>query len=264
LKILAVGDIVGENGLKKACEVIPKLKNDENINFVIINGENVAGGMGITENHFKKMIQIGADVVTMGNHTWGKKDIFHFIDHEKIIRPANYPKGVVGKGYNIYTCGTKKIGVVNLLGRTDMNVLTENPFLVIDEIIKNIKDKTDIIIVDFHAEATAEKIAMGYYLDGKVQIVYGTHTHVQTADERILEKGTGYISDIGMTGPINSVIGMEIKASLKRFLTTLPEKYKLADGECIFNGCIFDINDENNRVEKITKIKLWNMSKNGK
>lgn len=256
MRILAVGDIVGENGLKKACEVIPSLKEKEKIDFMMINGENVAGGMGITEPLFKKMLQIGADVVTMGNHTWGKKDIFRFIDHEKLIRPANYPKGVVGKGYAIYSCAGKKIGVINLLGRTDMNVLTENPFLIVDEIVNRIKEQTDIIILDFHAEATAEKIAMGYYLDGRVQIVYGTHTHVQTADETILPKGTAYISDIGMTGPVNSVIGMDIKASLKRFLTTLPERYKLAEGECMLNGCIFDINDEKNQVEKITRIKL--------
>ena len=256
MRILAVGDIVGENGLKKACEVLPRIREDENIDFMIINGENVAGGMGITEPLFKKMLQIGADVVTMGNHTWGKKDIFRFIDHEQLIRPANYPKGVVGKGYHIYSCQGKKIGVINLLGRTDMNVLTENPFLVADELIGKMKEKADIIVVDFHAEATAEKIAMGYYLDGKAQIVYGTHTHVATADETILPKGTGYISDIGMTGPINSVIGMEIKASLKRFLTTLPEKYKLAEGKCMLNGCIFDIDDEKNQVTNITRIKV--------
>ena len=256
MNILAVGDIVGENGLKKACEILPKLKEKYKIDFTIINGENVAGGMGITESLFKKMISVaGADAVTMGNHTWGKKDIFKFINDEKLIRPANYPEGVVGKGYNIYKSGDKRIAIINLLGRTDMNVLTENPFLIVDKIINNIKDKCDIIIVDFHAEATAEKIAMGYHLDGKVQIVYGTHTHVQTADEQILSKGTAYISDIGMTGPKQSVIGMDIKASLKRFITTLPEKYKLAEGECMFNACLFEINDEKNRATKITRIK---------
>lgn len=255
MKILAVGDIVGESGLKKASEIIPKLKEENNIDFIIINGENAAGGMGITENLFKKMINVGADVVTMGNHTWGKRDIFKFIDDEKLIRPANYPKGVVGKGYNIYKCNNKKIGVINLLGRTDMNVLTENPFIIADEIINKLKHEVDIIIVDFHAEATAEKIAMGHYLDGRAQIIYGTHTHVQTADETILPRGTAYISDIGMTGPINSVIGMEIKASLKRFITTIPERYKIAEGNCLFNACIFEVNDENNRATNITRIK---------
>ncbi len=228
MKILALGDIVGENGLKKAKEVIPSLKKEKNIDFIIVNGENVAGGMGITENLYKEILQMGADVVTMGNHTWGKKDIFNFIDDAQLIRPANYPKGVVGKGYTIRECKGKKIAVINLIGRTDMNVLSENPFIKINEILEEINKKADIIIVDFHAEATAEKIAMGYYLDGRVNIVFGTHTHVQTADEQILEKGTAYITDIGMTGPKKSVIGMDVNVSIKRFETTLPEKYKLA------------------------------------
>jgi metallophosphoesterase (TIGR00282 family) len=252
MKILAVGDIVGESGLKKAKEVLPDLIKRECIDFVIMNGENAAGGMGITEKLYKEMLLIGANVVTMGNHTWGKKEIFNFIDSPNLIRPANYPKGVVGKGYAIFECKGKKIAVINLIGRTDMNVLSENPFVKVSSLLEEIS--ADIIVVDFHAEATAEKIAMGYYLDGKVDIVFGTHTHVVTADEEILPKGTAYITDIGMTGPKHSVIGMDIKASIKRFETTLPEKYKLAEGECIFNGCIFDINDETCRTNKITRI----------
>lgn len=212
--------------------------------------------MGITKKHFDEILKAGTDVVTMGNHTWGKKDIFNFINHEKLIRPANYPKGVVGKGFCIYTCKNKKIAVINLLGRTDMNILTENPFLLADELVEKLKKEVDIIIVDFHAEATAEKIAMGYFLDGKASVVYGTHTHVLTADETILPRGTAYITDIGMTGPINSVIGMDIKASLKRFLTTLPEKYKLAEGECSLNGCMFVINEEDCRIKEIRRINI--------
>lgn len=256
MKILAVGDIVGENGVKKLKEVLPKIRQEEKIDFCIVNGENSAGGMGITTKIFQDMMSLNVDVITMGNHTWGKKDIFTFIDHPKLIRPANYSKGVVGKGVGIYECKKKKIAVVNLIGRTDMNVLSENPFLVIEDIVEKIKDTVDIIIVDFHAEATAEKIAMGYFLDGKVTAIYGTHTHVQTADERLLNNGTAYITDIGMTGPKVSVIGMDVEASIKRFVTSLPERYKLADGECIFNGCIFEVNDENCRVEKITRINL--------
>lgn len=256
MKILAVGDIVGENGVKKLKEILPKLKKDELIDFCIVNGENSAGGMGIKTKIFQDMMDLNIDVITMGNHTWGKKDIFSFIDHPKIIRPANYSKGVVGKGYGIYQCKGKKIAVINLIGRTDMNVLSENPFLIVEDIVNKIKEVVDIIIVDFHAEATAEKIAMGYFLDGKVTVIYGTHTHVQTADERILNNGTAYISDIGMTGPKESVIGMDIEASIKRFVTSLPERYKLAEGNCKFNGCIFEINDKNCKVEKITRIKL--------
>ena len=186
----------------------------------------------------------------MGNHTWGKKDIFSFIDHPKLIRPANYSKGVVGKGYGIYKCKDKKIAVIDLIGRTDMNVLSDNPFTIAQEIIEKIKNECDMIFVEFHAEATAEKIAMGNFLDGKITAIYGTHTHVQTADEQIFNKGTAYITDIGMTGPIDSVIGMDKEASIKRFVTSLPERYKLADGKCMLNGCIFEVDDEKCRVNK--------------
>lgn len=254
MKILAVGDIVGENGVKKLKEMLPKIRQEENIDFCIVNGENSAGGMGITTKIFNDMINLKIDVITMGNHTWGKKDIFSFIDNPKIIRPANYSKGVVGKGFGIYNCKDKKIAVINLIGRTDMNVLSENPFLVAKDLVANLKKQADIIIIDFHAEATAEKIAMGYYLDGEITILYGTHTHVQTADEKILQNGTAYITDIGMTGPYKSVIGMDLDASIKRFVTSLPERYKLAEGNCMFNACIFDINDETCRVQKITRI----------
>lgn len=159
-----------------------------------------------------------------------------------------------GKGYGIYEQNGKKIAVINLIGRTDMNVLSENPFIIVSDILKEIENKADIIIVDFHAEATAEKIAMGYFLDGKVNVIFGTHTHVQTADEKILDKGTAYITDIGMTGPEKSVIGMDISASIKRFETTLPERYKLAEGKNMLNGCIFEINDRTNQIEKVIRV----------
>ena len=281
MKILAVGDLVGESGVKKLKEELPKIKQQENIDFIIVNAENAAGGMGITTKIYNELTDLGVDVITMGNHTWGKKDIFSFIDNDNIIRPANYSKKVPGHGYGIYTCKSetnmgalknwaqntnpehsnrekkhqaKRICVVNLIGRTDMNVQSENPFLKMQEIIEEVKGKADIIILDFHAEATAEKIAMAYYLDGKVTAIFGTHTHVQTADEQILENGTAFITDIGMTGPKKSVIGMDVGVSIKRFETTLPEKYKLAEGNCILNGCIFEINDETCRVNKITRI----------
>ena len=256
MKILAVGDIVGLNGLNKLKEILPNLKQREKIDFVIVNGENVAGGMGITQKDFKQIVFAGADVVTLGNHTWSKKDVFNIIDDEKLLRPANYPKDVVGKGYNIYKYKNKKVAVINLIGRTNMGVLSENPFLEADAIIEKIKDKADFIIIDFHAEATAEKIAFANYVDGKVNIVFGTHTHVQTSDEFVLPNGTAYITDIGMTGPINSVIGMDKKASIKRFVTTLPEKYKIAEGESKFNSCLFELDDETGRIEKISRINM--------
>lgn len=254
MKILAVGDIVGESGVRRLKELLPKIKREENIDFVITNGENSAGGMGITERNFKDILDAGTNVVTMGNHTWGKKDIFKFIDNEQLLRPANYPKGVVGKGVGIYECKGKKIAVMNFIGRVDINILSENPFIMAKEMVEEIRNKVDIIIIDFHAEATAEKIAIARYLDGKITALFGTHTHVQTADEQILPQGTAYITDIGMTGPKNSVIGMDVEASIKRFETTLPEKYKLAEGECILNGVIFNVDDVTNKVTDIKRI----------
>lgn len=256
MKILAVGDIVGESGVRKLKENLPKIKKEKNIDFVITNGENSAGGMGITEKNFKEILSAGTDVVTMGNHTWGKKDIFNFIDEPQLLRPGNYPKGVVGKGYGIYGCNGKRIAVMNLMGRVDINILTENPFIIAKETVEELQEKADIIALDFHAEATAEKIAMARYLDGKITLIFGTHTHVQTSDEQILPKGTAYITDLGMTGPKNSVIGMDINASIKRFETALPEKYKLADGECILNAVVFTIDDETNKVTEIERIYL--------
>lgn len=257
MNILIIGDIVGEIGVKKAKDTISKISKEQKIDFVIANAENSAEGMGITANIYKDLISNGVNVITMGNHTWGKKEIFNIIDNKEIIRPANYPEGVCGRGYDIYECNGKRIAVINLIGRVDMNVLSENPFLTVEKIVEEIEEKTDIIIVDFHAEATAEKIAMGYFLDGKVTCVYGTHTHVQTADETILENGTAYITDIGMTGPKKSVIGMDVDVSIKRFVTSLPERYKISsDKRAICNGCLIKINDDNCRVLEINRINM--------
>ena len=257
MNILILGDIIGEISVKRVKEILPNMIKENNIDFVIANGENSAGGRGITSKIYKDLVLAGVDVITMGNHTWGKKDIFNIIDNKNLLRPANYPKGVVGNGYGIYECLGKRIAVINLIGRASMNVLSENPFLIADDIVNKIKDRTDAIIVDFHAEATAEKIAMGYYLDGKVTCVFGTHTHVATADETILDNGTAYITDIGMTGPKKSVIGMEVEASIKRFVTTLPEKYRVSeDKEIVCNGCILKLNSESCRVEKLSRIKI--------
>ena len=196
------------------------------------------------------------DAITMGNHTWGKKDIFELIDDPILIRPANYSKGVMGKGYSIFKKGEKQIAVMNLIGRTDMGVQSDNPFTIAEDIIDKIKKEVDYIIVDFHAEATAEKIAMKYFLDGKVTAIFGTHTHVQTADEQITDKGTAYITDVGMTGSVKSVIGMDIEVALKRFLTSIPERYKLAEGSQMINGCVIEINDENCRASNIYRIQV--------
>lgn len=256
MRILAVGDLVGESGVRTLKEVLPKLRQEAKIDFVIVNAENSAGGMGITTAIFNDLKRLNVNAITMGNHTWGKKDIFTFIDDELINRPANYSRGVVGKGYHIYNRNGKNICVINLIGRTDMGVQSDNPFSKMEDILNEVKGKADIIIVDFHAEATAEKIAMKHFLDGKVTAIFGTHTHVQTADEEVTEKGTAYITDIGMTGPKNSVIGMDVDASVKRFVTSLPERYKLAEGSCILNGCIIEVNDENCRAISVERINI--------
>lgn len=257
MRILVIGDVIGNIGVKKIKEVIPNFKKENHIDFIIVNAENSAEGMGITAKIFEELKKSGVNVMTMGNHTWGKREIFNIIDEPELIRPANYAEKVPGKGVAIYQCKDKNIAVINLIGRVDMNVLSENPFTMVEKIVEEIKEQADIIIIDFHAEATAEKIAMGYFLDGKVTCIYGTHTHVATADEKILPKGTAYITDIGMTGPEYSVIGMDVEASLKRFVTTLPERYKVSDDKkANMQGIILDIDDENCRMNKIQRIKL--------
>ena len=256
MRILAVGDLVGNAGLKKLEIEYKEVKEREGIDFVIVNGENVADGMGITEKDFRRLLDLNVDCVTMGNHTWAKRDIFSFIDNPKLIRPANYSENNPGRGYQIFECKNKKIAVINLIGRVSMNVLSENPFTVAEVIIEKIRNIVDIIVIDFHAEATAEKLALAYFLDGKVEVIFGTHTHVQTADEQILKNGTAYITDIGMTGPKESIIGMNKEASIKRFLTSLPERYKIADSEAKLSGCIFEINEETCRITNIKRITL--------
>jgi len=254
MNILAVGDIVGRTGVDKLKSDLPKIISENNIDFVIVNGENAADGMGLTEKMYKEILAAGADIVTMGNHTWAKKDIFNFINDEKIIRPANYSNNNPGKGYQILNCKGKRIAVINLIGRVTMNILSENPFLKAKEIVNNIKNDVDMIFIDFHAEATGEKISLGYYLDGEVTAIFGTHTHVQTADETILPKGTAFISDIGMTGAKHSALGMDISVVIKRMETSLPEKYKVADGKGKLNAVIFTVKDETNKVTKVTRI----------
>ena len=254
MKILMVGDIVGSVGLNKLKEELPKIKQQNQIDFIIANGENIAEGMGITEKDFKELKKIGVNVITLGNHTWAKKDVFKIIEEDSIIRPANYVKNIPGHGFGIFNWNDKKIAVISLIGRVDINVLSENPFIVADNLIQKLHKEADMIIVDFHAEATAEKIAMLYNLDGRVNAIFGTHTHVQTADERVTEKGTAYITDVGMTGPKNSVIGMEVEASIKRFLTSLPERYKVAVGEAILNCCMIEVDVDNCKTKNTIRI----------
>ena len=258
MNILVVGDVVGKPGVYTIKTKLPMLKKEYDADFVIVNGENSADGMGITKVILETLYDSGADVVTMGNHTWGKKDIFSFIDEEKnLIRPANYPDGLPGNGSTIVNCKNKKIGVIDLIGRVNVGGTFNSPFEKADEEIEKLKkDGADIIIVEIHAEATAEKIALAYYLKEKVNIVYGTHTHVQTADEKIYSTGMGYITDIGMTGPSDSIIGMEPSAALKRFLTQIPERYACAQGDIMLNAVLFKIDETSQKVTDIVRISL--------
>lgn len=258
MNILVIGDLVGKVGVEMFSKNISSLKEKYNVDFTIVNGENSADGMGITKNILTELYARGADVVTMGNHTWGKKDIFSFIDDEtRLVRPANYAEGIVGKGSTVVDVAGKKVGVINLIGRVNMGGSYENPFTGADKEIDKIKAQgAEIIVIDFHAEATAEKIALGYYLKDKATIVFGTHTHVQTADEKIYDTGMGYITDVGMTGPSDSIIGMDVKAALKRFLTQMPERYNCAIGKGMLNGVVFEIDDKNNKVKNITRINI--------
>lgn len=258
MNFLIIGDIVGTPGMEALRKHISKLKEQYSIDFTIVNGENSADGMGITYKILKDMYALGADVVTMGNHTWGKKDIFTFInDEERLIRPANYAQGLQGKGSVVLNCKDKKIGVINLIGRVEMGGSFDSPFEVADREIKKLKENgADIIIIDFHAEATAEKKALAYYLKDKVDILFGTHTHVQTADEMIYDTGMGYITDVGMTGPRDSIIGMAPDVALKRFLTQIPERYACAGGEEMLNGIVFFYDEESKRVSKIERINI--------
>lgn len=259
MNILMIGDIVGKVGRNAVKELLPKLKKEYSIDMTIANVENASGGKGISINGYDQLYMAGVDVMTLGNHTWAKKEVFKLMDEkDNLIRPANYSNKVPGKGYTVYNCKGKNVLVINLIGRVDMGISSDCPFEKAKEIIHLVKkeQKIDVVVVDFHAEATAEKLALGYYLQNDATIVVGTHTHVQTADEKIYDTGMGYITDLGMTGPKNSIIGLEYDVALKRFLTQIPEKYVCAEGEYVFNGVVFRIDDTSNKVISIDRIQL--------
>ena len=255
MKILVIGDVVGETGRNIIRDVLPSLKEDENIDFVIANGENSAGGSGITPKITQELFAYGVNVITTGDHIWDRKEVLQFIDREpKLLRPANYPEGVPGQGSVVVTTLNKaKIGVINLVGRIFMKPL-ECPFRTAEEEVKKISQTTKVIVVDIHAEATSEKIALGYFLDGKVSAVIGTHTHVQTADEKILPLGTAYITDIGMSGSSISVLGREVEPVIKRFLTGIPTRFGVARENPTLSGVLLEINSETGKATKIQRI----------
>lgn len=255
IKILFIGDIVGQPGYRMTKLVLPGIIEKENVDFVIANGENISDGMGILKRDSDELLGLPIDLLTGGNHTLDKIQSHKFINESKnILRPLNYPKGVYGSGYGIYTTKSNaKIAVINLIGRVYMKPL-ECPFRAFDRVYEKIKCETNIIFVDFHAEATSEKIAFGWYADGKVSAVVGTHTHVQTADSRILPNGTAYITDVGMTGPYDSVIGMKKETSIKRYLFGTPFKHEVAEDDVKFAGVIVEIDSETGKSKKIERI----------
>lgn len=241
MRVLMVGDVVGKPGRQLTLELVPRLKTEYAVDFVIVNGENAAGGIGITPDIAHVMLQTGINVITLGNHAWGKREVYSYLDEEsRILRPANYPPSVPGRGYGLFNCAAGLVGVVSLQGRTFMDPV-DDPFRAIDAILENLRKKTAVICIDFHAEATSEKQAFGWYVDGRVSVVVGTHTHIQTADERILPQGTAYLTDLGMTGPIDSVIGMNKDIVIPRFTSLLPARFEVADGEAQLCAALIDI-----------------------
>ena len=256
MRILAVGDVVGQSGRKAFASYTLKLKEDKNIDVVIVNGENAAHGRGITYDTFMQLLSGGADIVTSGNHIWDNKDVFKIIDSEPfLIRPANYPEGVPGKGYCIYPYRAKNIGVMNLSGRTFMPPM-DCPFRLAEKILEFMSKQCDLILVDFHAEATSEKLAFAYHFDGQVTAVVGTHTHIQTADERILPQGTAYITDLGMVGAENSILGVKVEPVIKRFLTGRPSKFEVAEGSAIYCAFLIETDDKTNCVVSVERIQI--------
>lgn len=248
--VLVVGDIVGQPGRKAVHEVLPMLRRQYRLDMVIVNAENAAGGFGLTSAIAQELIEAGVHILTSGNHIWAQKDIIPDLDSEMpVLRPLNYPPGVPGKGYYI----TGKTMVVNLMGRTFMNDI-DCPFRAMDKLLEEIEDRPPVIIVDFHAEATSEKMAMGWYLDGRVSAVLGTHTHVGTIDAQILPQGTAYVTDIGMTGPTGSIIGDDVESVLRRFLTGMPHRLSVGKGKPVLNAVLVEVDENSGRAISIERI----------
>lgn len=257
MKLLFIGDIVGKVGRNAVRTSLPSLVDKYKVDMVIANGENIAGGFGLTVNLVNDLYAMGVHVITTGNHVWDKKDFVSYISKDnRVLRPANFAPGVPGYGSIIYRIpdGTK-VAVLNLSGRVFMSNM-DCPFRKALSEIEALADETNIIIIDFHAEATSEKIAFGYFVDGKASAVIGTHTHVQTADEKILRHGTAYITDVGMTGPAYSVIGIEIDQIIQRFLTGMPDRFETAQGDGILSAVVVDINAETGKATAIQRIQL--------
>jgi metallophosphoesterase (TIGR00282 family) len=253
LRILFVGDVHGRPGRRAVARRVPALRREWQVDFVVANAENSAGGVGLTPQTAAELFEAGVDALTGGNHTWAKREAYELLDADpRLVRPANYPPGVPGHGSTVLRRGGLALGVLNLQGRVFMDPL-DDPFRVARAEVERLRRETPFILVDFHAEATSEKIAMGYYLDGQVTAVVGTHTHVQTADERVLPGGTAYITDVGMTGPRDGVIGVDREAILQRFLTQLPIRFEVATGPVQFSAVVVEA-DSSGRATAIRRI----------
>ncbi|MEW6040212.1 MAG: TIGR00282 family metallophosphoesterase, partial [Elusimicrobiota bacterium] len=250
---------VGEPGRNIIREKIEHLKTENKIDFTIANAENAAGGKGLTADVAREIIKYGVNVITTGNHTFARKEIIPVVEDVHVLRPANYPAGVPGHGWWIYELDERKIAVMSLMGRVYMPI-TDCPFIKVSQILQEIIRQTKIIVVDFHAEITSEKNAMGWYLNGRVSAVIGTHTHIQTSDERVLPEGTAYITDVGMTGPSDGIIGVDREIILKRYLTAMPYKFSVAKGEAKLDACVINIDDSTGRALSIKRINETGLS----
>ncbi len=255
MNLLFLGDIVGSPGRRAVEELLDRVVDRYFIDLVVGNAENASGGIGITPAVADQLLNTGMDLLTSGNHIWKHKEIIPYLeDTDRLLRPANYPPGAPGRGYTVLeTAIGQQVAVINLEGRVFMNPL-ECPFRTADLVLAQISPEVKVILVDMHAEATSEKLAMGWYLDGRVSAVVGTHTHVQTADERLLPKGTGYITDVGMTGPLNSVIGMKTEVILERFLTQRPQSFKVASQNIQLQGVVLKFDDQG-RCQEIIRLQ---------
>jgi len=255
LTVLFLGDIVGEPGRNAVIGRLPQLKEKQALDFIIVNGENAAGGRGITGKITIELLRAGVSVVTTGDHIWDQKDIIKFLDLEpRLLRPLNYPDGAPGSGSIVLETAKGKVGVVNVQGRTFMQPILENPFRAVEATVMKMREETTNIIVDAHGETTSEKIALGRFLDGKVSAVIGTHTHVQTADEQIFPGGTAFMCDAGMCGPVNSILGRAIEPIMNRFVSNLPASFPVASGEVRLRGALIEIDETTGRALRITRV----------
>lgn len=257
MNILCIGDIVGKPGREVLAKQLPLIKKEQAIDFVIANGENAAGGSGLLPKQADEIFAAGVDVITLGDHVWDKQEITDYLEKDRrIIRPANFPEGAPGRGWTVIDApnGTK-VGVINLLGRSFMRYNVTCPFRMLDQALQEISSLTAVVVLDMHAETTSEKVAIGHYANGRASLVFGTHTHIQTADEKILSEGTAYITDLGMTGPYDSVIGQNKEKIIKRFLTSMPQKFEVAEADAKLCGVVISVDKKTGRASGISRLQ---------